>query len=43
MFGISARKNDGIPIVNAVTSVRWRLRNGNGRVRATVVIDTTMA
>ncbi len=30
-------------MVNAVTSVRWRLRNGNGIVSATVVIDTTIA
>ena len=43
VFGSRARKKAGMPIVRAVTTVRWRFRNGKGSTRTTVAIDTTIA
>ena len=39
LFGASARKNAGTPIVKVPTSVRWRGRNGNGIALKTVATD----
>ncbi len=43
VLGSSARKNAGVPIVSAVTTVRCRLRNGNGSVSRIVASETTIA
>ena len=43
VLGASARKNDGMPIVSAPTSVRWRGRNGKTRPNTPTASEISIA
>ena len=42
LFGMRARKNPGIPMVSALTSDRWRGRNGNTTAKTPVRTEITV-